>query len=850
MAAEPSIKISIDRGGTFCDVIAQDGTNKPIVLKLLSEDPGSYSDAPTEAIRRVLESVEQRHIPRGEKLDGRRIGMSWPINCRFKRMVTNLHQASCRMGTTVATNALLQHKGHRFALVTTKGFGDLCTIGNQTRPNLFALEVKKAKPLHEVAIEVDERVTIADYDLNPSKKRFTEADFKNPSLVKTPSGEVVRVLKKPDVDVVHQQLTDLKAQGFDSVVISFVHSYVYPNHEQLVADLARQIGFSYVQVAHKTSKSIKFLERSISASSDAYLYPVVHDYIQNFKSGFSSLPRRLEFMCSDGGLKASDRVRGNDALVSGPAGGVVGVAASCYEADEQHRRVPLIGFDMGGTSTDVSRYDGQFDLISEARIASRSITAPMLNIATVAAGGGSILHARHGLLAVGPESAGAHPGPACYRKGGPLTVADANLFLGRLVVGSFAKVFGPNADQPLDIDVVRVKFKAITDEFNAMSPNTPDLAPEEIAQGFLDVANETMSRPIRNATEARGYAPEDHNLASFGGAGGQHACAIAEKLGIKRILIHKLSSVLSAYGISQADLRCEEVEPFTGNFSVDDLDTVRHRLRELGVKVKADLQSQGARDDTVSCEESLVLRYFGSDTTINVPKPPDEDYGKAFEGLHFREFAFNMKKPVVIDAIKVRGVGSAGDRAAAPSITSELESAKESLLAGASKAQPRTSQYQNLYIDKAWKDVLIYQLESIEHDMVIQGPALLIDETQTILVESRFEAYILSSHIVLERASLKAESCESASKSTPITQGESDPQAHAINPIKLSIFSHRFMSIAEQMGYALQRTSISTSIKERLDFSCAVLSPVGALVANAPHVPMQLGSMQTAVKVR
>lgn len=545
MAAKPSINIAIDRGGTFCDVIAQVGTNKPIVLKLLSEDPGSYPDAPTEAIRRVLESVEQRHIPRGGgRLDGRRIGRSWPVNCRLKCIFANLHQASCRVGTTVATNALLQHRGHRFALVTTRGFGDLCTIGNPTRPNLFALEVKKAKPLHEVAIEVDERVTIADHDLNPSKKKFTEADFiKDPSLVKTPSGEVVQGLKKPDVDVVRQQLTDLEAQGFDSVVISFVHSYVYPNHEQLVAGLARKIGFSYVQVAHKASKSIKFLQRSISASSDAYLYPVVHDYIQNFQSGFSSLPRRLEFKCSDGGVKASDRVRGNDALVSGPAGGVVGIATSCYEADQQHRRVPLIGFDMGGTSHDVSRYDGQYDLISESTIASRSITVPMLNIATVAAGGGSILHARHGLLIVGPESAGAHPGPACYRKGGPLTVADANLFLGRLVLGSFSEVFGPHADQPLDIDTVRAKFKAITDEFNATSSNTADLSPEEVAQGFLDVANETMSRPIRNATEARGYAPEDHNLASFGGAGGQHACAIAGKLGIKRILIHKLSSV-------------------------------------------------------------------------------------------------------------------------------------------------------------------------------------------------------------------------------------------------------------------------------------------------------------------
>lgn len=763
--------------------------------------------------------------------------------------------ASCRIGTTIATNALLEHKGHRFALITTKGFGDVCRIGNQTRPKLFALAVEKPKPLHEVSIEVDERVTIADYDLNPNRKEFTEADLlQDPSLVRTSSGEVIQILQKPDVEVVRQQLEDLKTQGFDSLAISFVHSSMYPDHEQLVSDIARQVGFPYVHTAHEISRTSKFLTRSNSVCTDAYLYPLVHKYIKAFESGFQTLPRRLDFMTSDGGLKASSRVRGNDALLSGPAGGVVGIATSCYEAERSdgHGRKSLgmsvIGFDMGGTSTDVSRYDGRYDYHSEAIIAGRSITFPMLNIATVAAGGGSVLSARHGLLAVGPESAGAHPGPACYHKGGPLTVADANLFLGRLVVSSFASVFGPNADQPLDADVVRAEFLSMTKHFNTMLPNNLDLTSEEVAQGFLDVANETMSRPVRNLTEARGFAPERHNLVSFGGAGGQHACAIADKLGIRRVLIHKLSSVLSAHGISQAELQCEKAEPYAGTFGEDQLPRIRRHLERLRAKVRIDLQSQGAQEDTISYSECLVLRYFGSDTTIVVPKPDDEDYGKAFVELHYREFSFNLTKEIVIDAVQVRGSGRLDDKPVAGSVVQELSEAKGLITAGVKESSPPTpTAYQPLYLDGAWQNVGIYHLDDLENGTFIQGPALIIDQTQTLLVESHFEAYILSEHVILEKR--LQDRTPDQHKSAAATTTIAEDQAETIDPVKLSIFAHRFMSIAEQMGYTLQRTAISTSIKERLDFSCAILSPVGELVANAPHVPMQLGSMQTAVKV-
>lgn len=794
-------------------------------------------------------------------------------------------KASCRVGTTVATNALLEHKGHRFAFVTTKGFKDVCRIGDQTRPNMFTLAVKKAEALHGTSIEVDERVTIEDYDLNPHKKEFTEADLQEPSLVKTASGEVIRVIKKPDADEVRQQLLDLRSLGYDNLAISFMHSYVYPQHEQLVAKLAREVGFKHVITSHETAPVIKLLIRSSSVSSEAYLYPVIQDYIENFKAGFKVLPKRLDFMCSDGGLKGSDRIRGNEALLSGPAGGVVGVAKSCFDETDG---TPLIGFDMGGTSTDVSRFDGKYDFLSETTIAGRSINVSMLNIATVAAGGGSILFARHGLLVVGPESAGAHPGPACYRKGGPLTVADANLFLGRLVVSSFPSIFGPNADQPLDIEIVKSKFKEITDDFNAQTDQ--NLTPEEVAQGFckqlldlfiltplylfgaheckvlrqvfqfpllmtthlnnkrnqsltlgiaVNVANETMSRPIRNATEARGFAPEKHNLVSFGGAGGQHACSIADKLGIGRILIHKWSSLLSAYGISQAELQFEAIAPYSGKFSMQALSSIRARLDDLKSKVTRELLSQGANEHSIVFDESLILRYFGSDTTIVISKPDDEDYAKAFIADHLREFAFTLGRDVIVDSIKVRGVGAANDTPRGTSVYEELASLKASTISNANQTGE-----QPLYVNSAPQAVGVYDLNKISKGSFISGPALVIDETQTILVEPHFQAYVLPNHIVLERKQ----------KNQPTSPSQnninSDTAASDINPIQLSVFAHRFMSIAEQMGNTLQRTAISTSIKERLDFSCAIFSPEGELVANAPHVPMHLGSMQMAIKVR
>lgn len=612
----------------------------------------------------------------------------------------------------------------------------------------------------------------------------------------------------------------------------------------MVAHLARELGFKYVTTSSQTSPVIKLLNRANSTCSEAYLHPIIRRYVENFESGFAMLPQRVEFMCSDGGLKQAQKFRGNEALLSGPAGGVVGIARSCYDAREG---TPIIGFDMGkspqcpsptqlvltgrttgGTSTDVSRFDGKYDHLTETTIAGRTIAVPMLNISTVAAGGGSVLFARSGLLVVGPESAGAQPGPACYRKGGPLTVTDANLFLGRLVISSFPSIFGETANQPLDGDVVARKFGGLAAEFNRQT--SQELTPEEVALGFLNVANEAMSRPIRNITEARGYAPERHNLVSFGGAGGQHACSIAERLGIKRILVHKWSSVLSAHGISQAELQYEAYEPYAGNFSLDLLEEIRERAARLRQKVACELLSQGADKSSVTFDEALVLRYFGTDTTITISKPEDEDYGIAFRAHHLREFAFTLNRKVVIDSIKVRGTGSAAGMVQDESPFEELAATK------ANARGIKATETQKVYTNGGWQHVGVYRLDATPQGSILEGPALVIDQTQTIFVEPQFRGYVLSNHLVLEKVQ------QDPSMTTPGIAHET------VNPIQLSVFAHRFMSIAEQMGNTLQRTSISTSIKERLDFSCAIFSPDGRLVANAPHIPIHLGSMQFAIQ--
>lgn len=804
----------------------------------------------------------------------------------------------------------------------------MCLIGDQSRPELFDLQVRKAAVLHDAVVEVDERVTMADYDLNPTPwdeatKRARLADDPD-HLVRTASGDVVRILRRPDPATVRAQLQALRDEGgYTSVAISFLHAYVFPDHEALVAELAREVGFAHVTTSSATSPHIKFLTRTTSTCSEAYLAPVLQRYLAQFlgededededehhQGGFAIPPRRVEFMCSDGGLKQAHKVRGNEALLSGPAGGVVGVAQACYEqATDEGAATAVIGFDMGGTSTDVSRYDGRYDYRTEATLAGRTIHAPMLNIATVAAGGGSLLAVRNGLLVVGPESAGAHPGPACYRKGGPLTVTDANLFLGRLVPSSFPAIFGPTADQPLDAAGLVARFADLTACLQAQTTGgtPPARTPEEVALGFLHVANEAMSRPIRNATEARGFAPEKHHLACFGGAGGQHACAIADKLGIRRILIHRWSSLLSAHGISLAELQSEAVEPCAGklrNYNNNNnknktkeeeeeeegpsamartMAHVRARLAALQDKVRAELESQGAEVDSLVFEEALVLRYFGTDTNMTIARPADEDYARAFAETHLREFAFAMDRDIVIESLQVRGTGRAGGVQVAEKTSSkygrELEEVLTTRAARSSRGTEEEEEEnkkekketlveegrQRVYLEEGWTETAVYKLGALPQGTVLAGPALIIDDTQTIFVDPKFHAIILSNHVVLDRLPDKATKTTTSSSSSSKAaaaiaeetetrkeeeEEEEEEEEQEEDPIQLSVFAHRFMAIAEQMGNTLQRTSISTSIKERLDFSCAIFSPDGHLVANAPHIPIHLGSMQFAIQAQ
>lgn len=633
-----ALRICIDRGGTFTDVHASVPGKSDIVLKLLSVDPANYNDAPTEGIRRVLEIATGQHLPRGQLLD---------LSCI----------ESLRMGTTVATNALLERKGAKSALIITKGFKDLLTIGNQSRPNIFDLSVSKPDILAEKVLEIEERVTLEGYAEDPDPKPIKESE----NVVLGVSGEHVRILVKPDMAAVKVKLQELWDDGYRSLSVVFLHSYTYPEHENLVGDLATSMGFS-VALSSALQPMIKAVARGMSATADAYLTPVLKQYLDslssNFAGGLATRSTRVEFMQSDGGLVDFRKFSGLRAILSGPAGGVVGYAQTSWDEQEG---VPVIGFDMGGTSTDVSRFAGTYDHVFETTTAGVSIQSPQLDIKTVAAGGGSMLFWRNGLFVVGPDSASAHPGPACYRKGGPLTVTDANLFLGRLLPEYFPKIFGPNEDQPLDTEITARKFAELTALINMEQKDKGriEFTPEEVALGFLNVADESMSRPIRALTEARGHNTSAHNLACFGGAGGQHACSVAKVLGISRIIIHKYSSILSAYGMALADVVNEVQQPASDVFDSSTQESFRTKLETLVKRSAEALESQGFTPKHIKHELYLNMRHSGTSTSFMVLKGQDWDFAKEFERRHQIEFGFSTKdKAILVDDIRVRSIGS------------------------------------------------------------------------------------------------------------------------------------------------------------------------------------------------
>ncbi|WP_155263942.1 hydantoinase B/oxoprolinase family protein [Sphingomonas segetis] len=739
---ELSWTFAIDRGGTFTDVVAGSSDGRLRVEKLLSENPRHYEDAAVEAIRRVL-------AEEGGTVE------------------------EVRMGTTVATNALLERKGERVALAITRGFGDALRIGYQARPEIFARHIVLPSMLYERAVEIDERVSV--------------------------DGAVLVPL---DDAQAREALGGIRAAGIGAIAIVLMHGWRHSRHEARLAEIARELGFTQVSVSHEVAPLIKLIGRGDTTVVDAYLSPVLRRYVDRVAAG---LPEGtdLHFMQSNGGLAEARAFRGKDAILSGPAGGVVGMVA----ASVAHGAEKLIGFDMGGTSTDVSHYAGTFELADESVVAGVRIRAPMMRINTVAAGGGSICRFDGMRFRVGPESAGADPGPACYRNGGPLTVTDCNLFLGRIDPAQFPAVFGPRGDQPLDRVASRARLQEIADQLSGAK------SLEDIAEGFLDIAVDNMAAAIRKISIAKGHDVTRYTLACFGGAGGQHACKVADALGMERILIHPLAGVLSAYGIGIAEVKvirdASVLKALNEDFSVE--------LAELGQRACDALLDQGVHHARIELDCRARLRTAGSDTTLEINVAPVEQMRAEFAALHRKRFGYvDHSDDVIVDAIVVEAVGKSS-----PSLPWEADRAQHGGGMTALDPSPMNSSVNGSPPQPSAREEFV-------------GPALIFDPTSTIVVEPGWRA---------ERA---GDGTLVLTRTMPLARAKAI--GTDVDPVQLEIFNNLFMAIAEEMGVALQATASSVNIKERLDFSCAIFDAEGALIANAPHIPVHLGSMGESIR--
>ena len=730
---------AIDRGGTFTDVVARASDGRVRVEKLLSENPVQYEDAALEAIARVL----------GE--EGGEV-------------------AEVRMGTTVATNALLERKGERVALAITRGFGDALRIGYQARPDIFARHIVLPSMLYERVVEIDERVGVA--------------------------GDVLMPL---DEGQARGALQSVRDAGIDALAIALMHGWRFTEHELRLVEIARELGFAQVSVSHEVAPLIKLVGRGDTTVVDAYLSPVLRRYVERVAGG---LPESadLQFMQSNGGLAEATAFRGKDAILSGPAGGAVGMVAASAPHGNAKGPLRLIGFDMGGTSTDVSHYAGAFELADESVVAGVRIRAPMMQIHTVAAGGGSICSFDGMRFRVGPESAGANPGPACYRNGGPLTVTDCNLFLGRIDPARFPAVFGPNGDQQLDPNASEARLREVADAVGNKSL-------EEIARGFLEIAVDNMAAAIRKISIARGHDVTRYTLACFGGAGGQHACAVADALGMERILIHPLAGVLSAYGIGIADVKAIRetswLKPLDEDFSI--------ALSELEERARETLIEQGLHGERIELLRRARLRTAGSDTTLEIGIGPKQRMHQEFSALHKKRFGYwEDDSEVIVDVLVVEAVGRTS-----PPLDFERRGT-----AGGGGGAPPSSLGDATSPANAGEEIV--------------GPSLIFDPTSTIVVEPGWRAERASDGtLVLTRA-------------VPLDRAKAI--GTDVDPVRLEIFNNLFMAIAEEMGVALQSTATSVNIKERLDFSCAIFDADGALIANAPHIPVHLGSMGESIR--
>ena len=791
MADPAKFRFSIDRGGTFTDIYAE-VPGKPgfKVIKLLSEDPANYPDAPREGIRRIMAEVGGKEIG-DRKIDSGMI--EW-----------------IRMGTTVATNALLERKGARCALVVTRGFRDILQIGNQDRPDIFDLRIHKPDLLYETVVEVDERLRI----LRPGEPED------GIQVVEGITGDRLAVIQPLDLEALKPRLQAVLDLGIRSLAVVLMHAYAWPDHELAIGRLARQLGFTQVSLSSQVIPRVKLVARGDTTMVDAYLNPHIRRYLESFRQGFSDHLKDcgLLFMQSDGGLARADGFTGSRAILSGPAGGVVGYAMTTYSRESGR---PVIGFDMGGTSTDVSRFGGDYELVFETETAGVRIQAPQLHIKTVAAGGGSRLFFENGMFMVGPESAGAHPGPVCYRKDGHLAVTDANLVLGRIQPKYFPRIFGPGEDQPLDLEASRKAMEEMAEKINAQYARRglQPLTVEQVAMGFIQVANEVMVRPIREISVMRGYDIKEHVLATFGGAGPQHACAIARALGIDTIFIHRFSGILSAYGIGLADVVVEKQKPSSAVWGRQAWPGLEAVIEQLEKEAFQDLGRQGFGPGQVESTAFLNLRYEGTDTAMMIARPDDDDFERVFKQTYRREFGFDLEdRKILVDDIRVRARGKTGSLRKL-----EIEPAQ---------GPPKVLEEVKCFFDDSWQTTAVYDLENLGAGHRISGPAIIIHDTSTIVVEPGCTAEITRFGDVR----------------IAVGGNVGKTVATRVDPIQLSIFSNLFMSIAEQMGRMLQKTAISTNIKERLDFSCALFGPGGELVANAPHLPVHLGAMSEAVK--
>lgn len=751
----------IDRGGTFTDIVAQNPNGRLSTYKLLSDNPEHYQDAAIQGIREIL-------------------------NVKSRTLGPNLISA-VKMGTTVATNALLERTGSRSVLVTTKGFRDAFKIGYQSRPDLFARKIVLPDVLYETVIEVAQRHSAA--------------------------GEVLQEL---DEDEAYAKLKQAYDEGICSCAIVFMHGYRFHAHEKKVAEIARDIGFTQISASHATSPLMKFVSRGDTTVVDAYLSPVLREYIHQVASELKNVP--LMFMQSNGGLTDAHRFQGKDSILSGPAGGIVGAVETSRMAGFEK----IISFDMGGTSTDVSHYAGNYERAYDTFVAGVRIRSPIMRIHTVAAGGGSILKFDGLKYRVGPESAGANPGPACYRRNGPLTITDCNLILGKLQASYFPKIFGPEGNQSLDVEVVEHKFEKLRDDIYRVTGD--DRSVYAVAEGFLKIAIDNMANAIKKISVQRGYDVTEYTLCSFGGAGGQHACLVADALGVETVFIHPYAGVLSAYGIGLADIRAMYEEAVEGALSEELMDSINERYVSLAQKAKTEILEQGIADNSISIQEHAHVRYEGTDSAVIVNAGSSSQVRKEFEDAHQQRFGFIMPhKSVIVEAISTEAIG----KTEVPDETARAQTFRTSPL------QPIDSS--DMYFDEQFHTAQIYLRDDLRPGDRIQGPAIVIEANATTIVEAGWELETTElDHLILRRV---------APRETQKAVGTD------ADPVMLEVFNNLFMSIAEQMGASLENTAYSVNIKERLDFSCAIFDSYGDLVANAPHMPVHLGSMSESVKI-